>query len=173
MKGVLPASLIVMSWIVVITLCFYHIKFRTNKTDTGRDQNLLLMNVNETNHDLKDLMIGYDTTNLRRFIIGVFFVLNITLSITVNALYVWATTKELSAVKLFMIQVSLAVFRLVYSRVSLPLLSRRTKDRTATIIVRLRLLLLNNFLIPCIVVVFTSPSCLQVITKCHKPIRLF
>jgi hypothetical protein len=103
-----------------------------------------------------------DDPNKVTWVAVVAVLLNATVSIAVNTLYIIATQQPLSPLELFGIQTSLAVFRLIYSLTIFPLLSSFNTSRVANIRFRGRLQLVSNLVIPCVVTLFASPSCFQV-----------
>jgi hypothetical protein len=78
---------------------------------------------------------------------------------TANALYIIASNdQDISSTELFFIQVSFAVFKMVWSKVGLPLLDFSKQSQRAKIFV----LVLNSVFIPSIAIALTSPTCFQV-----------
>jgi hypothetical protein len=171
MHGVVPSSMIMMSWMVMITMCFYHMilapsieqnpygnvsqphNYNSNPTDLAKDH------TNSVDKQMID-------TDVRTFktsaLIIALFVINAAITSVVNALYIYSTQQPLPVYIHFGIQLCFATFRLVYDLWVCPILSRPILDPVANITFRLRLLMLNNLAIPCFVTAFTSPACFQV-----------
>jgi hypothetical protein len=89
-------------------------------------------------------------------------VVNATVTAAVNIYYIHSTQQPLSAGLRFCVQLGLAVFRLVYAYCVLPLLPISRDEPLVNIVFQFRLTIVNNFIIPCVVTAFTSPSCFQV-----------
>jgi Leucine-rich repeat (LRR) protein len=97
-----------------------------------------------------------------------FLLFNLAVVGGVNVGFVFATL-QLDGALLTVIQVLLAVFKLGFNTVVMQAVERRISHRLARggralvqqfAVVRLLMALLNNILVPCVVVVFVSPSCL-------------
>ena len=168
LRGVVPSSLILMSWAVTVTACFYRVILtppvstslspRSHQEDLGKRK--------EIQDSIRDDAMKSDAVGnilATSLIIGVLLV-NAAITITVNTLYIYATQQPLSPLIQLGLQLGLAVFRLVYAYCALPLLAGTVSDSVQNIGFRLRLLILNNLVIPCLVTAFASPSCFQVQT---------
>ena len=94
--------------------------------------------------------------------IAVAFIANACVTITVNALYIYSTQQALDPSLHFVLQLSLSIFRLLYTAIALPILSRRIRSLVYNVRFRFILLTINNLLIPCIVTALTSDACFQV-----------
>jgi hypothetical protein len=159
LHGVLPAGLILGSWVVVISVCFYHMVIVRSKSHDGQQQRYSGSPVTVTS--------AAETANSNaintHFPIAIAVVLvNVGVTVFINALYIYSTQQAFSASVHFGIQISLAIFRLIYSKIFIPLFSRSFQDPVANIKFRFRLMTASNLVIPCLVTVLTSPSCFQV-----------
>ena len=183
MRGVVPAALILMSWTIAIGAGFYRIILSPLMVTTPAviDGKSMSQSSSESisgkpsSNGNDDTLPSTRLSGVKKYSsIAAALLVNATVAVTVNALYVSSTHQPLPSVLHFGIQLSLAVFRLAYSYCVLPLLSASIRDPIWNIRFRLRLLVLNNLVIPCIVTAFASPSCFQVrltysIHKCSAP----
>lgn len=144
LRGIVPTAFIVCSWFVTVTACFCRIVLYPLVQDSEAHEN------------------GSSSQVKSHGLIVLSLFANGSIMITVNALYIYATQQPLSTAILFCMQLSLAVFRLGYSYSALPFLSQPVADPIANIRFRLRLLIVNNLVIPCLVTAFASPSCFEV-----------
>lgn len=169
--GVEPSCLILASWFVTVTICFHRIVLaplleespeNEETQGTGPISSLAISESSCGDGD-DDVPKSYATGSVKvRVGIVAALLTNGAITITVNALYIYATQQHLSGAILFSIQLCLAVFRLAYSRGAFPVLSLPIVDPIANIRFRLRLLVVNTLIIPCVVTAFASPSCFQV-----------
>lgn len=164
MHGVVPSSLLMVSWVVMISVCFYHMILAPSvETSDSRSQEdsssrqCIADNKQNNNNNQRWWTI---------FVMSVVVVANASITIVVNALYIYSTEQPLSEYMHFGVQFSLAVFRLAYAYCVFPFLSRPIVDPIANINFRLRLLTVNNLIIPCFATMFTSPACFQVCSLC-------
>jgi hypothetical protein len=95
--------------------------------------------------------------------VGTAFAFNACIIIAVNTLYIYSTQQALGASIHFCIQLSLSIFRLVYTAVAFPILSRSIRSTVDNVRFRFILLTINNLLIPCVVAALTSDACFQVL----------
>jgi hypothetical protein len=151
MHGVLPATLILLMWGVTISLFFYRVKL---SKITPSDPITVEASSAQTSGGVSSLK-----TRLMLVVVAVF---NFAVAIVVNSLYMYASQQPVSSGILFSIQLSLAVFRLTYSYCVVPLLARPINDQISNIVFQFRLSVLSNFVGPCLVTAFASPSCFQV-----------
>jgi hypothetical protein len=166
MHGVVPSSLILMSWVVMITVCFYRMILTPSTEAATSTENTLTSSNNIDQYD--DAAADANTLKKHGKII-IYLIVNAAVTIVLNVLYIYSTQQPLPVYFHFGIQFSLAVFRLVYSYCVFPILSRPIIDPVANIGFRLRLLLMDNVIIPCFVTLFTSPACFQVHYSIHQP----
>ena len=176
-RGVVPSALILIVWAVVIGVCFYRIILTPLLTQQKAADSEFIIQSSSPNSVCDGLIIG-STSDERKSNTGVAglkthswlvtaFLVNAAVAITVNVLYINSTQQPLPALLHFGIQLSLAVFRLVYSYCVFPLLSEIITDPISNIGFRLRLLIVNNLVVPCIATAFASPSCFQVRCNAH------
>jgi hypothetical protein len=155
MHGVLPATLILLSWMVAMTLFFYHVKLSTAiPSDPAA--------VEERERSRPTSSRGVSALK-GRLLLVVVSAMNLAVAITVNSLYMYGIQQPMPSSILFGVQSSLAVFRLAYSYCVLPLLAKSIDNHLMNIVFQFRLACVNNFLVPCLVTAFASPSCFQVI----------
>ena len=172
MRGVVPSGLIMMSWVVLITVCFYHmiVAHPTESNSSGHPssspKSVNCQKCFPEDHAItvvdKKLNTTFANTFKRQSMIMLSLVVNVAVTIVVNTLYIYSTTQPFPVYIHVGIQFSLAVFRLVYSYCVFPILSRPIIDPIANIWFRLRLLTMDNLIIPCLVTAFASPACFQV-----------
>jgi len=161
MRGVVPAGLLLMMWTSVIIACFLRI---------------VVLPARGRSVDSSDRMAGAPTSEkeengtvssteaysfVKRIPVVGAFVFNTCVTVTVNALYIYSTQQALGASAHFVCQLSLSIFRLIYSAVAFPVLSRSIGDAVRNVRFRFLLLMINNLLLPCVVTALTSDSCFQ------------
>ena len=156
LRGVVPSCLIMISWASTVAVCFYCIILTPLIEQTPA---ISMLSKSESKEVPKS---GTPGIVMAYCLISGVLLLNAAVTISVNTLYIYSTQQPLSALTRFVMQLGLAVFRLVYSYIALPILSRTIIDPVANIGFRLRLLIVNNLVIPCLVTAFASPSCFQV-----------
>ena len=99
--------------------------------------------------------------------------LNLFIVVLVNGGYIYSTYQELRQTTTLFIQIALAIFKMAYSLMVVPLLTRNIKNQTSNIAVRSMLNLFNNLFLPCVATAFTSPTCYQVMVICLLCTTLF
>ena len=104
-----------------------------------------------------------------RVLIGAVVIFNACVACAVNALYIYSTQQDFSSSVHFCFQLSMSVFRLLYSAIAFPILSRSFRSAVVNIRFRFMLLILNNLLIPCVVTALTSDACFQVMHCSQTP----
>jgi hypothetical protein len=165
MRGVVPAGLLLMAWVVAVSSSFYRVimKFSFCSNDTHHTKTV----GTETYH--KHEVVEMDTVIARECPIivsmGLVVVLNFCVVITVNALYIYSTQQALGAFVHLFLQFSLSVFRLLYSAMAGPVLARSVHNAAANVRFRFMLSMINNLLLPCLVVALTSDACFQVVIR--------
>ena len=91
------------------------------------------------------------------------FACNLSVTLLVNVLYILSTTElSLSPSVSFAIRFGVSFYRLVSSGMIVPYLAKQVADEVRKSVFMLRLLLLNNILIPCVVTALTSSNCFHV-----------
>ena len=161
MHGVTASSLIMTSWMIVLGVFFHKIIMLSAAEIADADQ--MSDNYIDCGDGSEASKIDSSTSSWRSgILIMASLLLNAVCTITVNAFYVYVIGQPLPVYVLFGIQFSLALFRLFYSYCMFPLLSRPVSDPISNIRFRLRLLVFNNLVIPCLATAFTSPACFQV-----------
>ena len=164
MHGVVPAGLLLLMWTGAISACFYRVvvcpaaRGRIVKRDVKRDDSIAEAEPGVVEETEKE------DTSFRGHALpfAAALIFNSCVTITVNALYIYSTQQALGASVHFGLQLGLSTFRLLYSVIALPTLSRYVRSAGANIRLRFKLLLVNNLLIPCLVTALTSDSCFQV-----------
>lgn len=156
MRGVLPAGLLVASWMVVIGACYYVVVLSPT---TYIDKNSTLL---ESKTSASGDSSVPPTLKSHYAVRGIAFVVNAAIIIPVNAAYIYSTQQALSAASHLSIQLALSVFRLIYMKAALPLLAKSLTRPIDNVRFRFLLLSINNLIIPCLVTMLTSKSCFQV-----------
>jgi hypothetical protein len=156
MRGVVPAGMLVMVWVVAISACFYCIIVhpRRNGSSAETPQRVAHSEAAAT-----------EVVSFRNHVVpvGAAFVFNGCITIAVNALYIYSTQQALGASIHFFIQLSLSIFRLAYTAVAFPILSCFFRSTVQNVRFRFILLTINNLLLPCVVTALTSDACFQVL----------
>ena len=157
-RGVVPAGLLLLVWVVAIIACFYRIVVVEKRMTRANQRELLVEEAHmkhncQEQHDFGKYQFGH---------VCVAFVINAGITIPVNALYIYSTQQDMSASAHFGLQISLSIFRILYSMTVLPLLSRFISGVIVNSRFRFTMLTINNLLIPCLVTALTSDSCFQV-----------
>mmetsp|Transcript_28450 Transcript_28450/g.48093 ORF Transcript_28450/g.48093 Transcript_28450/m.48093 type:complete len:442 (-) Transcript_28450:2546-3871(-) len=158
-RGEMIAGLLVVMWTVSISGCFYCLVVHASKGHNGRTRP-------QGGADACATKSSNDSTSFRDFFVfPIFaaFLLNACITITVNAVYIYFTQQAFSASVHFAFQLSLSIFRLLYSGMVFPFLSRPIRSAVGRVRFRFLLLTINNLVIPCLVTALTSDSCFQVI----------
>jgi hypothetical protein len=165
MSGVVPAWLIVLLWAATASMCFYYIILvppRVHKrVDSAPLEVQKLRGVSDSGAETA-AAAGYMARMKAYLPIGAALLLNATVTITVNSLYIYSTQQAFGALLHFIIQLLMAIYRLIYAEISLPVLSKNIKNPVENVTFRLKLLMLNNLLVPFIATFLTSPACFQV-----------
>lgn len=157
MLGAIGKCMLLMLWAVAISACFYLIGVRP---DTLPEE------AEPKNPAGADVASGVEVMSFshRVALIGTAFFFNACITIAVNTLYIYSTQQALGSTIHFCIQFSLSIFRLLYTAVAFPLLSRPIRNAVDNVRFRFVLLSINNLLIPCMVTLLTSDACFQVCT---------
>jgi hypothetical protein len=162
MKGELIAVLMMLAWMGLIVLLF----FIYYKCDMKRlsDRHGEAAKKQSSVH-VEDMMLSrpkkpFDYKSFLQYFL--LFLLNLFIVVNVNGSYIYSTYQDLHPLTTFLIQVGLAIFKMVYALMFVPILTREIKDPTTNIAVRSMLNLFNNLFIPCLATAFTSPTCYQV-----------
>ena len=167
MRGVVPASLLVVLWTGAISACFYRIvvvvhPMRSNDGGGGCAETMLAAVCNKLSNSTESTDADEDKIGFRNRDVLLAFVCNVCVTVIANTMYIYSTQQALGASIHFCIQLSLSIFRLVYTAVAFPFLSRSIRSAVANIRFRFILLTINNLLIPCVVTALTSDACFQV-----------
>lgn len=162
--GVVPSGLIMMSWIIMITVCFYYMILASSIDATSPSSaEAALSPPPGSNAPPADQTKDMNPSSIKTFgWMIVSLIANLVITTVVNALYIYSTQLHLPEYIHFGVQFGLAVFRMVYAYCVFPFLTRPITDPIANTSFRLRLLTLNNLIIPCLATAFTSPACFQV-----------
>lgn len=150
MSGVVPAGLWVMVWALAISAMCYRILifFKSEQSPTSTPV---------PNQDIEEFRFRDHAVP-----IVTAFIFNACVNITVNTLYIYSTQQGLGALLHFYVQLSVSSFRLLYTAVALPLLSRPIHNLIENVRFRFLLLMINDLLLPCLVTALTSDACFQV-----------
>ncbi len=154
MRGVVPALLIILVWAAAMSLCYYLMVFpdRSKSVDTSRGAvRPTLRSQHSTPHSNTS---GYTLVSRA----GAALLLSLSLTVTVNGLFSYSTQLSFSPLERFVIQLSMAAFRIFDSLLLIPILSHSIRDTPTNILFRFRLLSINDLIIPCLVTLLTSPK---------------
>jgi hypothetical protein len=150
-SGVLPSTLLMLAWILVICAFLYCVKqylwgvLSAHQTSKSR---------------IQCCQSSYSSQQMSRVIFNNLFLLLVNIAVmgTINALYIIATNQNFSPTLILMIQISMALFKTFWNKFYLPILDFSKQSHR----LRIFLLVLNSIFIPCIATAFTSPTCFQV-----------
>lgn len=109
---------------------------------------------------------GEDDLNLSkkiRYAMYLFILMiNVTIVGCVNGVYVHFSSQALPPTLLVSMQICLALFKITWNMVVVPVLSRPLRGVEKIVKIELYLRIINDIFLPCIVVALTSPACFQV-----------
>lgn len=167
MKGEGIAALIVIVWMFLIGVIFgIYLKCDLYRLRVEHGKEVDRRIHDSTSHEdlvSREGAAANDTFDYKLYLQYAFLgSLNLVIVVVVNGAYTYSTYQDLHPSTSFFIQVGLAVFKMIYSLVCVPILTKNVRDQTSNIAVRSMLNLFNNLLIPCITTAFTSPTCFQV-----------
>ena len=160
-KGSVPAVLLILMWMSMISamlvllipegpLCWLvKISSRPNNSNT---QNL--------NGEVDVVKLSNSSSSW--FTYAFIFLVNAFVTGSVNGAYIYYSTQALSPGIQTSIQMAVAVFKVVWSMIVIPVLAKPMKVPGKVVGIELILSVFNNILIPCLVAAFTSPACFQV-----------
>jgi hypothetical protein len=156
MRGQLPSGLILLLW-VATCFCFAAVHPKLDPVSVEKCER------NGDAADKKEPKRSFapNTKDYIPLCAALFF--NASVMITVNSLYIYSTQQDFSSSFHLFVQVLLAIFRMIFAQVALPILASTIDDAVLNTLFRFILLTFNNLFIPCVVTAFTSPSCFQVI----------
>jgi hypothetical protein len=172
MRGIVPSSVILVSWSAIVGVCFYGIMLTPLTEENSPADNQSCSSNCKKDDEVCEICLEGSDESVHNGVVDGFkthawiaagLLFNAAVTITVNVLYIYSTEQPLSAVFRFGMQLNLALFRMAYSYIVCPFLSRAITDPVANIRFWLRLLIVNNLVIPCIVTAFASPACFQVV----------
>jgi hypothetical protein len=153
LHGTAPAVLIILAWAVVVGFCVFW--FPRHYDVSPR-------------HASKYVM-----TRENFSIVFSLFILNAVVVSSANALYIATLHMHITRSVQFMIRLLMAAFKYATNVIFTPLLCLPIKDPSKNIMLRLRIFVFNNVLIPCMVTFFTSRSCFQVYARLLQQMLLF
>jgi hypothetical protein len=158
MRGVVPAGLLLLVWSLAMFSSFYQVlDYRMVNGDVVRQEKIAIATISATANAEKTAFRYYKLVE-----VGSAFFINICVTLSVNGLYIYTTQQSFGAVTQFLFQLSLSIFRLMYSAIVFPLLSKPIRNEALNIKFRFLVLSINNLLIPCFVTALTSDACFQV-----------
>lgn len=169
--GNLPALLLLCGWMVVVALCYVLFSRRSIEFSffsTLLEQSKHTPRVGSIHSDCStgfensnpDDIRGQDTPSKYIFVLCITG--NIAAVTLLNALYVFSTFQPMTPGEHLLIQITAAIFKLMYSgAVVRKLMTWLTVSQEDNIRMQLVLSILNQIIIPCLVTAFTSPSCFQ------------
>jgi hypothetical protein len=148
MKGIIPAVAVLGMWVTVISaMVLFFIKggpFRREYLDYK-------------------LFKAHNSIVISRFTYFFIFLVNVVVTGSVDASYLYLTGQAISPFIQTSIQIAVAVFKVLWNMVLVPQLVKPMKSPSRIISVELLILVFNYILIPSVVTGITSPSCFQVI----------
>ena len=162
MKGELIAVLMLVAWIGVIgTVFFLYYKCVINRAKDQQSDKAAI-STKQANVARSDNAPYNYKIILQYFVLGS---LNLFIVVMVNGAYVYSSYQNLAPTTTLGIQLGLAIFKMMYNLMFVPILTMKISDVTTNIAVRSRLNIFNNLFIPCVATAFTSPTCYQVVLK--------
>jgi hypothetical protein len=143
LSGQLPASILLsITFVLLLVFSVYLLRM-------GRDK-----------AQLESASVEVTFLSLR--IVLIFFT-NLVFVGTANALYIWSTLRQYSSETHIRIQISLAIFKLIWGFILLPMLFPSSLKGTKRGVQLMSLTnIMNTVIIPSVVTAMTSPSCYQV-----------
>jgi Leucine-rich repeat (LRR) protein len=155
LSGVLPSTLLLSAWILVVCTFLYCVKrfmwgVLSLQLPSSSFKTRLQCSQHSSSH-LLPLWMSFSNDLL-------LLIVNIAVMGTINALYIIATNQQFSPTLILLIQVSMALFKAFWNKFCLPILDSSKQSHRLRIFV----LVLNSIFIPCIVTALTSPACFQV-----------
>jgi hypothetical protein len=152
-SGEVPAVLILIGWVVVISVYYgYGIIFLPSYDSTlceqKRNRSATMVEIESKYH-------------MNWLVEGGYLLLNVAAHLGLNGTYIYLAHQDYSSVTQLAIQMAMAVIKLLYTLVCIPLLASHIPVSNPNIWFRLILLIINNLIIPCLAVAFESPTCFQ------------
>ena len=160
-SGQLPAILILLAWMIVITLFFAYFVFIFPLKMTYNNEKSITSTIRERLSVATQAKEPPPVSTKDKLKLFVAVVLNITIIVMINAVYIYSSDQDLDANTHLVIQFTFAVFNVMYGLVVLPIFASPLDDEMTNINFRLWLLKFNNLLVPCVVTFLSSSSCLQ------------
>ena len=155
LDGSLMGILVFCVWVLAASAYFF---FYISSIEKSGDQDLIA-----------NVPVG-DVDDLRKWNCRIIlaFIANLFVTLLVNTLYILSTTDlTLSLSISIIIRIGVAAFRLINSAVIVPFLANHLTTPQRKSLFMLRLLMLNNLIIPCLVTALTSSNCFQVLAKLY------
>lgn len=157
LTGRIPSVMLIVSWMLTIAVFVYLV--RKMKGSSGGRSVLTAMS------DSLPLRQSWNLFEWKKALLEksltILIVLINMLSIGIlNATYILSTTQQNSSVTDFWIKVAVAIFKVLWNALYLPLLDSSKHPQRLKIIIRV----FNSIIIPFVATALSSPSCFQVIT---------
>ena len=162
-SGQLPAVLILVAWMVVISLFFfYFVWIFPLKKKYNNEKSLVhsireKLEVSEDEMDKQAPPLSFATK--MKLVASIVF--NVATIVVINAVYIYSSDQDLDANSHLAIQFGFAVFNVMYGLIVLPVYASPIEDERGNINFRLWLLKFNNLFVPCLVTFLSSSSCMQ------------
>ena len=160
--GEVPAAVILVGWVIVISVYYWYgvayiPTLRSTRAKAGRTISISMNDNVEPDFKGKKVV----TFSL--------FVLNASINAAVNGSYIFLSLQNRSSTVLLLLQMCMALFKLLYTLIAVPLLASHIPESNVNVWFRMLLLIVNNLIIPCFTVAVESPSCFQgVFFKNHE-----
>jgi hypothetical protein len=167
LRGEGSAALVLLAWVVVLGACGFHLLLAPLLRATSPPGKCGPRTTSTAAPS------GRTDTSFEKFKayswVALALLANGAVAMLANVSYIYSIHQPLSPVFHFVVQVGMAVFRLLLAYCAFPFWAKSVADPVSNIHFRLQLLVLCNFVVPCAVTAFTSPSCFQV----HTPPLFF
>jgi hypothetical protein len=153
-KGVVPAGLLLLAWMISAGLLIAMVDMMVRQQSRGQ---LLLRK--SSIYELDGLTPAERYRHLLS--VGAMVLANIAIVGTVNGLFIYSTLRDLSPATHFWVEITVSVFKIIWNSWLLPFVARKYQRRHSPSLLA-KLTIFNAIFIPCLAAAFTSPSCFQV-----------
>ena len=140
-----------------------------NKSELGRHASVDSMNSGNGDMKRKREEVGEEAlaSKCSAAMYILIMLLNASIVGCVNGVYIYFSSQALSPSLLVGMQIILALFKVLWSMVVVPVLSRPLRGVERIVRVELLLRIVNDIFLPCVVAALTSPACFQVLADRH------
>ena len=155
-KGNVAALLLIVLWLPVVASMFvFVVRHNLNGHDAVSETKSISSSTKE------DLSSEHSTSYVVAKFCAV-LTLNVLITGTVNGIYIYYTNQSISPSVYLGMQVAVALFKVGWNMVAVPLLARPMHSPSNIVFMEVLMSVFNNIYIPCMIATFTSPSCFQV-----------